>query len=733
MGVCAGVKDSCECAVDTDCNDGNPCTVDTCSLSPLGSVCVHTAGNAGTVCRASAGVCDVAEQCDGANENCPIDGKRPTSFQCRAASDVCDLPTMCNGNSNTCPPTQFKPPTEICRPSAALCDYAERCTGNSAACPPDGQLAPSVATCDDDDICTTTTTCVADRVCSGVRDNCDCVANTDCNDSNPCTVDACENVAGSLKCVYRAGNAGAECRPSVGVCDVAEQCDGVNAACPADGFAAASVDCGPAPAVCETRAKCTGSSAVCPPNPFRPATYECRAADSGVTCDAAEFCTGSSSDCPSDARAPIGTPCDDNDPCTTSSTCQGGELCVGPRDACACESDADCFDNNPCSDDKCVSLVAPLTGTKCDYTPSQAAAAAVCRPAAGPCDVAERCDGNSITCPIDLFLSDVVCRAAAGQCDLAERCDGARADCPADVFAGNETVCRPADPNKLCDAPEKCDGGSAECPEFDLTLPFGRQCRAAATPCDRAEVCDGVSFDCPADEQLTDGATCDDLDECTLETVCRDGVCDGERSTCDCAVDSDCNDANDCTTDRCVKRTCTYEFDAAGTVCDDNDPCTIVDRCNDAGLCVGRLFCENDSKCLTPGPFCACPPAFGGLRCEQPRCAPPCKNGGECLLGNECKCGDDFEGDRCETFVGAVEPDSTPAPTPKVELIDIDEVKLDGNFWSQELGGGLYGWTVAVIFGVFLLLCIGSLVVVGYLLKHFIVDPVDKELDSGML
>jgi hypothetical protein len=77
---------------------------------------------------------------------------------------------------------------------------------------------------------------------------------------------------------------------------------------------------------------------------------------------------------------------------------------------------------------------------------------------------------------------------------------------------------------------------------------------------------------------------------------------------------------------------------------------------------------------------------------------------------------------------------------------------------KKNLGGGLYGWTVAVIVAAFLLLCIISLVVVGCLLKarfrcacfflslvvfaitvlslisraqRFIVDPIEKEVGGS--
>src|SRR5262249_4639046 len=45
------------------------------------------------------------------------------------------------------------------------------------------------------------------------------------------TADACD---GSGTCTHVPGHAGAVCRPPALPCDIAETCDGVNAACPAD-------------------------------------------------------------------------------------------------------------------------------------------------------------------------------------------------------------------------------------------------------------------------------------------------------------------------------------------------------------------------------------------------------------------------------------------------------------------------------------------------------------------
>src|SRR5437870_9584923 len=54
-------------------DDDNPCTTDVCNGTAGVPACTHPAGNAGTVCRDSAGQCDVAETCTGTSAACPAD------------------------------------------------------------------------------------------------------------------------------------------------------------------------------------------------------------------------------------------------------------------------------------------------------------------------------------------------------------------------------------------------------------------------------------------------------------------------------------------------------------------------------------------------------------------------------------------------------------------------------------------------------------------------------------
>src|SRR5881398_2595997 len=190
--VCSGTSATCPADVKksagTACTaDTNPCTLDQCDGTNV--TCQHPAGNAGAVCRASAGACDQQETCSGSSTTCPADAKVAAATVCRPTAGVCDVAESCDGVSNTCPTDLLQPPTTVCRPAAGVCDAAENCTGSSAACPPDGKSTavcrPSAGVCD-------------------VAESCDGV-------SNDCPGDGFEPDT-------------TVCRPSAGVCDPAENC-----------------------------------------------------------------------------------------------------------------------------------------------------------------------------------------------------------------------------------------------------------------------------------------------------------------------------------------------------------------------------------------------------------------------------------------------------------------------------------------------------------------------------
>jgi cysteine-rich repeat protein len=175
-------------------SDGLPCSSDVCNGT---GTCTHNASPSGTPCRASAGICDVAETCDGASTSCPTDAFA-SSGECRPAADVCDAAESCDGSGPNCPPDGYLSSGE-CRAAAGVCDVAESCDGSGIACPADAKSTdPCRASAD---------VCDVAESCDGINDDCP---------------------ADGFALV------GTPCRGDAGQCDVAEVCTGLGAACPAD-------------------------------------------------------------------------------------------------------------------------------------------------------------------------------------------------------------------------------------------------------------------------------------------------------------------------------------------------------------------------------------------------------------------------------------------------------------------------------------------------------------------
>lgn len=101
--------------------DANPCTETQCDGTGR---CNAYAGNAGDVCRAAAGNCDIAESCTGLSPNCPPDQvAQPT--MCRVAAGECDIAELCDGVSPVCPADLIKQPGTLC--SSGTCNTAGAC------------------------------------------------------------------------------------------------------------------------------------------------------------------------------------------------------------------------------------------------------------------------------------------------------------------------------------------------------------------------------------------------------------------------------------------------------------------------------------------------------------------------------------------------------------------------------------------------------------------------------
>jgi RHS repeat-associated protein len=550
---------------DTACNGGcGACNlagkVGTCSAVASGTVCRASAGTcdvaetcsgtsltcptdgfqpATTVCRASAGTCDVAEKCSGTSASCPADGFIASGTVCRASAGTCDVAETCSGTSASCPADGFQPSTTVCRASAGACDVAEKCSGTSASCPADGFMASG-------------------SVCRASAGTCD-VAETCSGTSVSCPADGFQPAT-------------TVCRASAGTCDVAEKCSGTSASCPVDGFIASGTVCRASAGTCDVAETCSGTSASCPADGFQPATTVCRA--SAGTCDVAEKCSGTSASCPADGFMASGSVCR-----VSAGTCDVAEICSGT--SASCPTDAFQPATTVCRASAGICDVAENcsgTSASCPADGFQPATT-VCRASAGTCDVAEKCTGTSTSCPADGFLtSGTVCRASAGTCDVAETCSGTSASCPADGFQPSTTVCRPS--AGVCDAAESCSGTSASCPA-DGFLPSSTVCRPSTGVCDAAEDCPGNAATCPADLPAPNGTACNDGNACTRTDTCQGGTCIG-GSLITCAAPDQCHLAGTCNT---TTGTCSNPTVAPNTPCSDGNACNGTETCDANGVC----------------------------------------------------------------------------------------------------------------------------------------------------
>ena len=138
--VCNGVEicenNVCKNGTPLDCDDHNPCTVDTCDPT---AGCQHV--STATCC--GNGVLEAPEQCDRGALN--------------GAAGSC-----CRANCT------LRPAGQICRPQVTFCDAQEVCNGESADCPADG-FAINGTPCNTADPCTVKDVCQAGACTGGIR------------------------------------------------------------------------------------------------------------------------------------------------------------------------------------------------------------------------------------------------------------------------------------------------------------------------------------------------------------------------------------------------------------------------------------------------------------------------------------------------------------------------------------------------------------------------------------
>jgi hypothetical protein len=189
-----------ECNADAACNDGNPCTTDSC----VDAKCIHPAVSNGTPCPdegnecttdvCSSGTCTHPARPDGTA--CTADASLCTRDEC--ASGQCSHPplpngTLCPDDGNECTSDScaggacVHPPVAdgtACTEDGSECT-ADQCSLGVCAHAPD----PDGSSCADDG-----NECTADACSGGGCSHSPVASGTACtSDDNPCTTDTCED------------------------------------------------------------------------------------------------------------------------------------------------------------------------------------------------------------------------------------------------------------------------------------------------------------------------------------------------------------------------------------------------------------------------------------------------------------------------------------------------------------------------------------------------------------
>jgi hypothetical protein len=593
-GTCQGQAQSCDdnipCTTDTctkgqgcvhtpvtsKCDDGNPCTKDACDLA----VGCTVAGNE------KAKVCDDGNSCT-TGDLC-VSGACTGKPSCACSTDADCV--QYNGSVSPCL-GKFKCSASKCVLDAATAVQCEKgedtacikntCDAKTGTCAP--LPAKDGADCDDDNACTSKSTCQK-GACSGSPD-------LGCDDKNPCTTDACTPQKG---CTYTPN---------------ADNCNDANACTSGD-------VCGSG--ACKGAAKLCADNLSCTVDKCDPESGDCSHKLDDTLCDDGNPCTNDS--CALGSGCVHGSDdtgtCDDGNDCTKES-CTGGK-CVSVV-TCLCNTDADCNDNNPCTADtcqagKCTSVA--QDGGACDDTGNKCL-----QPGSGTCQAGSCTGGKPVDCSaMGNACNTATCSPATGKCETVSKTDGT--PCDADGSG--------------CTAPDACQGGKCQA-GAPVTCTSGDACNAA--------VCQSTgptSYSCgkkplPPATPCDDGKFCTQNDQCDAVGKCQGGgqmACPGNsctNATCDEATKAcisqpklkgtNCDDGKFCTTgDSCDGQgvclsgqllKCQGAPPCGNGTCDEaTDQCVVVyaKQC-----CVSADQCDDGEGCTKD--FCSVPATGGAGTC----------------------------------------------------------------------------------------------------------------------
>ncbi len=660
------------------CNDGNPCTDDSCVANkPLnnGGGCQYTNNTA---------PCDDGDLCTGdgvcGNGACTKGALNPAACACAVDADCAGYNSNCGGQfhcnaSNKCVVDATTVVT--CSPAGNTACQTNTCDETTGKC----KFVPNDSTtpCDDNNICTT-----GDH-CDGAG-KCIKTSTFNCNDGNACTTDYCVPTAGcknpfnALTCDD--GNA----------CTVTDVCTlGKCVGSPYDGAGnlvcacQVDADCAKldvnnkcqAPHVCSSAKSCQFSGTA-PPDPCASVTKSpCRTYS----------CNASTGACDSPPKTD-GIQCNDGNWCTQNDACAGG-TCTGPTNSCDdgndCTTDAACdpkLGSAGCSSHTAVDDGSGCTlNDKCQLFP--ACASGVCTGTPPNCD-----DANP--CTVDSCDSKVGCKHTS---------------------ATNGTACSDGNP---------CTGEDAKLPDGSVNIGqdgcvMGKCVAAKAKDCKVANTGPCYTSTCDPTSKSLDSLTqkyaciqamnnnpCQGGDACIVNQSCSNGFCQGGNP-------KNCDDGNICTDDSCWNLTIDpltppgtcINGPLGGLPCDDGSLCTVKDACNGA-TCGGKAISYDDGN---PCTLDSCDAKTGLIHTNDPNgnCGPlaKCNNDAvpSCVFASKPLLISEFyigvPGDPSDDWVEIHNPTNNDVPIPSY-AIEVAEAKPDvGVGWTKLADTGTSGLITA--------------------------------------
>lgn len=502
------------------CDDGDPCTVgDHCIDAVCGS---NDTKNCDDANPCTSETCINGQGCESAPVEGPCNDGNPCTDEdvCGGGSCAGTLPTYCDDNNACTSDTCTAETGCVYALNDGVCDDDNPCT-NDDQCNESGFCAGLSLACDDENPCTTDTCipfegcffamgsggcedgnpCMAGDACS----NGECTPGTTplCDDGNPCTTDLC-NDEGSCST-----------EPVENVCDDDDACT--------TGGLCEGGECISAPVSCDDSNPCTqdlcnpllgclyiDDTGDCDDGDFCTLTETCQngvcTALSWLSCDDENACTVDS------CLAATGcayedtesNECEDDNPCTESTTCLDG-ACVSGSDICACQEDVDCSGDdseNLCEGthvcDKAVfpyaCVINPNSVVTCPNEDPTGCTTPVCDPANGscsaevaiptsqPCNDSNACTESETCVGTEcLWGTPIACNdenpCTTDTCDSASGC----------VFTPNSFVC---DDEDSCTSIDTCIAGSC----------VGTPCVANGLECVEGaciDTCYGTKFTCP--------------------------------------------------------------------------------------------------------------------------------------------------------------------------------------------------------------------------------------------